>query len=347
MRTLSAPVSISWGITSKCNLRCKHCFCKEDAIGRDLTLDGLLRVARQIKRLNVFSIGLFGGEPLLCKDLPALLSELSGSPASITLSTNGTNLSYSTAKMLSGFNISQHRVSIDGSCGRIHDALRGEGSFKKALAGIMNLIKQGLNVSFSTTISRHNYRDVSKIVELGKRIGVDHVRLNELVCFGDFGAGSRGLRMTVKEWQDLMAMIKALKNKFGNFVQGSMPFFQAVTDGQFSTEKISWPRKAISCLAGKTKCAIRPDGWVIPCVFLWGEKAGNVRKKDLSRIWNESKAIKNCHKGIMFKKEYGPECSLCKMADLCYSGFRCWNRQAAYGKALAGHKGNVICPIGT
>jgi GTP 3',8-cyclase len=93
-------------VTDRCNFRCTYCMPKE-IFGRDfaflprsevLTFEEIERLARLFVELGVEKLRITGGEPLVRRDLPALIAMLAelrtpeGQPVDLTLTTNGSAL---------------------------------------------------------------------------------------------------------------------------------------------------------------------------------------------------------------------------------------------------------------
>ena len=87
-------------VTDRCNFRCTYCMPREvfDADYKFLphaailSFEEIARLARVFVGLGVKKIRLTGGEPLLRKDLPALVAMLAPLGADLTLTTNGSTL---------------------------------------------------------------------------------------------------------------------------------------------------------------------------------------------------------------------------------------------------------------
>ena len=78
------------------------------------------------------------------------------------------------------------QVSIDGSMPESHDAMRGKGSFAKALEGLMTLRRHGVHAAVRVTIHRKNVHDLEGVAKLLlEDIG--------LSSFGTNSAGAMGL----------------------------------------------------------------------------------------------------------------------------------------------------------
>jgi cyclic pyranopterin phosphate synthase len=98
------PLVDSWGreirsvrvsVTDKCNFRCRYCMPAEglEWLPRDevLTFEEISRLVRILSEMGVDEVRLTGGEPLVRRDLPVLVSFLSEIPGvrDLSLTTNG------------------------------------------------------------------------------------------------------------------------------------------------------------------------------------------------------------------------------------------------------------------
>ncbi|HKK07562.1 MAG TPA: radical SAM protein, partial [Gemmatimonadota bacterium] len=133
-----------------CNLRCSHCFidCAPDnhAFGF-MDLGSVMDRVEEGRRLGVKEHYLTGGEPFMNRDLPAMVEGiLEVGPVSIL--TNGTLLREDDLERLeaaarrSRYSL-ELRVSIDGPTPEMNDAVRGEGTFERAMEGVEALVARG------------------------------------------------------------------------------------------------------------------------------------------------------------------------------------------------------------
>jgi cyclic pyranopterin phosphate synthase len=101
------PLVDSWGreirslrvsVTDKCNFRCRYCMPAEglEWLPRDevLSFEEIARLVRVLSEMGVDEVRLTGGEPLVRRDLPVLVSLLSEIPGvrDLSLTTNGVML---------------------------------------------------------------------------------------------------------------------------------------------------------------------------------------------------------------------------------------------------------------
>jgi cyclic pyranopterin phosphate synthase len=126
--TLGRPLrDLRISVTDRCNFRCSYCMPKE-VFDKNypylphaalLTFEEIARVARQFIAHGVRKIRLTGGEPLLRKNIEALIEQLAvlktvdGAPLDLTLTTNGSLLARK-AKSLKAAGLQRVTVSLDG-----------------------------------------------------------------------------------------------------------------------------------------------------------------------------------------------------------------------------------------
>src|SRR4249920_1224695 len=114
-------------VTDRCNFRCSYCMPRE-VFDRDyaflpqtslLSFEEITRLARSFVELGVRKIRLTGGEPLLRRNLEALIEMLAalrtpeGDALDLTLTTNGSLLARK-ARALKAAGLQRVTVSLDG-----------------------------------------------------------------------------------------------------------------------------------------------------------------------------------------------------------------------------------------
>ena len=133
-----------------CNIECAHCFISCGPSNRTfgmLSLEAVRRALDDSRRLGAKEYYFTGGEPFLHGDILAILEETLGlGPA--TVLTNGLLLPDRTVAELARIERAspyslELRVSLDGASAAENDAIRGSGSFDRALEGIVRLVGSG------------------------------------------------------------------------------------------------------------------------------------------------------------------------------------------------------------
>ena len=121
------PLVDSWGreirslrisVTDRCNFRCRYCMPAEglDWLPRDevLSFEEIARLARVMAAMGVAELRLTGGEPLVRRDLPALVRMLADIPGveDLSLTTNGVLLDRLAAPLVDA-GLRRLNVSLD------------------------------------------------------------------------------------------------------------------------------------------------------------------------------------------------------------------------------------------
>ncbi|MHB8827339.1 MAG: radical SAM protein, partial [Acidimicrobiales bacterium] len=104
-------------VTDRCNLRCVYCMPEEGVAFRPreeiLSFEEIARVARVARDLGVTSVRLTGGEPLVRRDVVALVGQLRELGIDdLAMTTNGTELAR-LAPALAAAGLSRVNVSCD------------------------------------------------------------------------------------------------------------------------------------------------------------------------------------------------------------------------------------------
>jgi cyclic pyranopterin phosphate synthase len=165
-------------VTDRCNFRCTYCLPKE-VYGRDhaflpraelLTFEELARLTRIFVSLGVEKVRLTGGEPLLRRDLAALVAQLAAIEGlqDLTLTTNGSALAEQ-APALRAAGLQRLTVSVDSLDEEtframndtdfpLHRVLRGIDAAKAAGFGPIKIncvVQRGVNDHEVADLARH------------------------------------------------------------------------------------------------------------------------------------------------------------------------------------------------
>jgi MoaA/NifB/PqqE/SkfB family radical SAM enzyme len=125
------PIFVSWEITVKCNLRCKYCnsWLRNYT---ELNTEDVFRTISTLSRMGTRVIRITGGEPLLRNDIVDIINYIYSLGIFVALSTNGILFPEKIAKINK---LDSVTISLDGP-EKIHDSIRGEGSYNKAIQAI-------------------------------------------------------------------------------------------------------------------------------------------------------------------------------------------------------------------
>ena len=195
--TLNRPLrDLRISVTDRCNFRCVYCMPKEvfganyPYLRRDqiLTFEEITRLARLFVGQGVRKIRLTGGEPLMRKDLPRLVTMLSGisEELDLTLTTNGSLLA-AQAQALKDAGLKRVSVSLDSLDDDIFKAMNDvdfpvakvlEGMEAAARIGLgpikVNMVvKRGVNETSILPMARY-FREKGYILRFIEYMDVGH-----------------------------------------------------------------------------------------------------------------------------------------------------------------------------
>jgi hypothetical protein len=191
------PVSVCWSPLTRCNLSCPHCL--DDTSVPELDAAGRAEAGRIIGASGVLGVDISGGEPLLLRDLPRLAGALAGDGCAVSITTNGWHLARRAA-CLAG-NADAIRVSLDGPDAARHDALRGAGSFRRALDGIRACHAAGLPVQIQTVLMVSAARYAQAMTGLAAETGANGITFLQMLPIGT------GTAMAAREVLDDQAAV--------------------------------------------------------------------------------------------------------------------------------------------
>lgn len=159
-----------------CNLQCSYCCARSGprVERRSLSLPDHRRLIEEAVGCGITEVYLTGGEPFLLPDIADRI-RVSAERVSTTVLTNamlfrGSRLT--ALESLAGVPV-RFQVSIDGPNAIAHDAVRGAGSWEKAVAGIRQLVGLGFSVSASTTETDYNGGLGDETQQFVASLGVD------------------------------------------------------------------------------------------------------------------------------------------------------------------------------
>ncbi len=154
-------------ITTRCNLRCHHCYVG-DPERTELSLDELKKVLDEFQAMQGLRLLITGGEPLLHTQFREFNEMLPDYAFRKVLFTNGQMLGDT---VLGNLAIDEIQISIDG-LEKGHDALRGKGTFRRAVDAAERIVHAEIPVSVATMIHPGNLDEFEGMSVLFAGIGV-------------------------------------------------------------------------------------------------------------------------------------------------------------------------------
>lgn len=187
----SPPVCLYLETTNRCNLLCTTCprTYEELEPPADLSWDLFTRIVDQLPTLS--RAVLHGvGEPMLVKDLAAMVRYLKDRGVYVLFNTNGTVLNERNGRALIDAGLDELRVSLDASTRESFKVVRGKDYFNRILRNVrafrdlqIREAREKPRVSAWLTGLRETIAELPAFVEVAASIGVSEVHLQRLVYF--------------------------------------------------------------------------------------------------------------------------------------------------------------------
>jgi len=330
-----ASIRVIFNVTSRCNLACRHCYASEFTSGSELTTDEAMGVLEEVAKLFGGAKVIFsGGEPLLRSDLPELVSYASRLGLRASLATNGLLLSLDKALELKRLGLEEVSVSLESADKRLHEEVRGEGSYEAALNAVKTCKEAGLRVLIDPCITSLNLAEAPRLVELAWRLGVDGMRVFHYVPIGRGRSWVKEAQLTPQRFATWLLQLYGLQ-----LANPQLPIYTVqapqytVLLAKGAKEGVEAARRMLpelspGCRAALNTIAIKHNGDVTPCP-LWSAKLGNVRLEGLREALNSPLAESLKRRAEKVKGR----CARCAYVELC-GGCRV-RAYAAYGDYFA------------
>jgi radical SAM protein with 4Fe4S-binding SPASM domain len=302
--------NLTFNITNKCNLHCQWCY-NPTSNGNDIPISDIINwLARDKESLDRdASLIILGGEPFL--DERRLLDCLRGAneifAREVLVSTNGTILSPTTSAELKKTNTTV-QISLDGATPDTHDAIRGDGSFLKAVTTAQRLIDAEVRTILSLVLNRRNEAEMEAYFDLAASIGAHEVRF---IPLRRIGKGSKCNDLTPDLFASFKRLVNILKRRpqFGKMLQRD--YFSIL----MSVCRFSHLRE--NCGIARRCLFIDADGSIFPCPNHRGSEyhCGNIYQKPLAGILTDSRLMQSLRS--LYSLENMTICSECAYRFWC------------------------------
>jgi cyclic pyranopterin phosphate synthase len=209
---LNRPLrNLRLSVTDRCNLRCEYCMPERDYVWLPredvLHFEEISRLADIFLGLGVDRLRLTGGEPLLRRDLPSLVSMLASKPrlADLALTTNGVFLAEQ-VEALRAAGLRRVTVSLDTMRpDRFRDLTRAD-DLDRVLEGIRAASRLFGRLKLDCVVIKGvNDDELVDLVEFGRRVHAE-VRFIEYM---DVGGATRWSPGRVRSRAEILAQLSA------------------------------------------------------------------------------------------------------------------------------------------
>jgi len=283
-------------LTHRCQLECVHCYTNSSP---RLPRDGELPVERWVRLVDEFidnegqKILFTGGEALVYQGCTDVMKRAHDGGLEVTLFSNGILVPRYLEQLKDYADIVQ--ISVDGPDAETHDAVRGHGSFEKAMRAIHMLLDAEITTRVSTTIMMNNWPAIRRGLP-GFIAEFENTNLSFRISYGAMSHG-RGTNLDHSlNTDDVRSFVDALLSK--------VKTTENRAEGANAVQKISGCGYAEQLVIG-------PDGFVYPCHLMSGAlgHVDDLPVKDITRYLVRTAEA--------FSVDHRMGCSTCDLRHLC------------------------------
>lgn len=307
------PYTLIAELTYRCPLRCVYCSNPRDADvhARELETPTWLRAFREAKALGVWQLHLTGGEPLLRRDLEALVAGARQEELYVNLITSGLPVDLERLERLAAAGLDHLQLSFQGASAADSVEFAGVPAFERKLAVARRAKALGLPLTLNFVLHRGNIDRVEAMLELADRLEADRVELANTQYLGWAFVNRGSLLPTREQIASARALVKrARAERPERELVFVLPDYRA---GRARACMDGWANRYI---------VIDPTGAVLPCHSarsIPGLSFESVEHAPLASIWTNSPGLRE------FRGDAGlPEaCRSCAGKALDHGGCRC------------------------
>ncbi|MEG2103059.1 MAG: GTP 3',8-cyclase MoaA [Flavobacterium sp.] len=193
-------------LLEKCNLRCTYCM-PADGIALSpkaslMTAEEIFSIAETFVKNGVDKIRLTGGEPLLRKDFPEIISKLASLDISLSITTNGILIDRHIA-VLKQFKIKKINLSLDTLIASKFHAVTLRNQFEKVIDNLHLLLNNDFQVKVNVVLMKgFNDNEIVDFVKLTQFLPIS-VRFIEFMPF----AGNEWDRSKMVSQNEILSLV--------------------------------------------------------------------------------------------------------------------------------------------
>jgi radical SAM protein with 4Fe4S-binding SPASM domain len=260
-------------ITGRCNMKCQHCRAANQP-RQDMPVKQIAKIVRFARQSSESfrEVVISGGEPLLHKELPRVLSCIRENGCEhATLTTNGALLTRQHLQLIEELHFRSFclSVSIDSVNPKEHDAFRRhEGAFAKADAALRLVLGSRiprLVTSMRSTILPSKIDLVEQIVRYAREVGCTQIGFSGVQPAGR-ATDRKDFLMSRKERILFLKKIHELSARYPDMKIGTNDPLKCLMCPQETTEGDDLVFDG--CGAAATTFNVNADGVMTPCAML-------------------------------------------------------------------------------
>ena len=195
-------------LLEKCNLRCTYCMPADGIVlspkASLMTADEIFSIAQTFVENGVDKIRLTGGEPLLRKDFPEIISKLANLEVSLSITTNGILIDRH-IDILKQFKVKKINLSLDTLVSSKFHSVTLRNQFEKVIDNLHLLLNNDFQVKVNVVLMKgFNENEIIDFIKLTEFLPVS-IRFIEFMPF----AGNEWDRSKMVSQNEILSQVEA------------------------------------------------------------------------------------------------------------------------------------------
>ena len=308
------PYTMVAELTYTCPLRCLYCSNPVNfrEMRDELSTEQWCRIFSEAAELGVVQLHLSGGEPVVRKDLPELISHARSCDLYSNLITGGTLLDEERLRRFRDCGLEHIQLSLQDTDRQTAELVAGVRSYEKKLE-IARLIKKvGFPLTINVVLHRLNIDHVPALIAQAGELGAQRLELANTQYYAWALQNRSSLMPSRAQVERAEVVVREAQARY----QGTMEIAHVKAD--YYAE---YPKPCMGGWARNYMC-ITPTGEVLPCHaahVIPGLRFDSVRDQSLTTIWAQSAAL-NAFRGDSWMQE---PCRSCPRKTIDLGGCRC------------------------
>lgn len=292
------PVLMYLHLTNRCNLRCSYCYANvngrfDNSLVKDLSTNNWISLINDAYELGARYFHLYGGEPLLRKDIEEIVAHCLSKNILVEIMTNG-HLVPKHIDLLK--KVHSICLSLDGEK-KVNDAVRGKGNFDAVDKAVRICSVNDIPVRLHSTINKFNIDRPDylplKAQKWGTTVSYSVPHVHEYL-------DKNTVSISMHEVKQFLAQIVQLKRQglpIDNTYEAlgyamDWPFNSWIVKDSFGhQQKI---KKQYTCPFGKSAVVVDSEGYIIKCINLNMHEGLQFQKVGFKKAYRSIVNFKGC-----------------------------------------------------
>jgi pyrroloquinoline quinone biosynthesis protein E len=309
------PLALLAELTHRCPLSCPYCSnpVELERASSELSEEEWRRVLREASALGVLQVHFSGGEPMVRRDLGALIAEAASHGLYSNLITSGTLGGEREITAFAEAGLRHVQLSFQDHEAANNDRIGGlAGAYERKVRFAAAVRAARLPLTINMVVHRQNLDGIAEMIDMAQALGARRLEVAHVQYYA-WALENRGsLLPTRAQLDEATRLVEAARER----LKGVLAIDYVVPDYYGLRPK--------SCMNGwgRQFLNVMPSGKVVPChaaQTIPGIDFPSVREQGLSDIWYHSDAF-NRFRGT----DWMPEpCQSCDRREIDWGGCRC------------------------